>query len=297
MKIKIKREYLPSDDFIARAIIIAIVIAFGSGIFYLGRFVVRKISNKSSASIKISELVIKDSNKNGIADWEESLWGLDPTKNGTDNKTFILAKKQELNRESGDTQSTLSKNDKLAREFFALITSLQQSGTLNDETIGAIGDAIGKQATATDIPDTYGAESIKTLSTTPASIRAYHAAFSKLALSYGNSDIGNELIFISQAIDHNESSAISAAKSVARAYKSFAQELVAIPVPKSLIPIILPLANNYDKTGTSILEMSSLIDDQFAGMRGIVNYKRYNDALLTNLDDLKSFFERNGILK
>lgn len=295
-KLKIKREYLPSDAFIARIIIIAILISIIVGLYYLGGFVVQKIKNRKS-KVNIGEIVMKDSNDNGIADWEESLWGLDPTSHGSKNKEIILAKKKELSMGIDGAGKPLTESEKMAGEFFALVSSLQESGNLNEESIGLIADAISEKAVAIPIPNLYIQNSIKTVNTTPSSIKTYYGAFKKLGLAYKDSDIGEELIFIAQGADNNDTQALYAAKTIALAYKSFARELVDIPVPTSLSETVLDLANNYYKTGASIEEMTKLADDELAGMRGLVNYNQYSSALIANLETMKTFFARNGILK
>jgi hypothetical protein len=293
----IPRKYLPSDHFIARSIIIVVIVVGLFGVYHLGRFIIRSIWGSGDSKILIKELVEQDSNKNGIADWEERLWGLDPTKHGDANKKVILAKKEALGSLNTENQEPLTENEKMAREFFVLVTSLTQTGNLTDEAIAEIADSIGKQAVAEPIPDIYTKDSIKTNTTTPASIRAYHTAFTKLAVAYSTKDIGNELGFISQAIDHNDPKALYAAITVGREYKAFAEELIKIPTPTSLAVTTVALANNYYKTGLSIDEIGKLMDDQLAGMRGIVNYKKYTDGIIANLETMKTFFERNGILK
>ncbi|MFA7315238.1 MAG: hypothetical protein WC059_00345 [Candidatus Paceibacterota bacterium] len=297
MRLKIKREYLPSDEFIARIIILAVVIGILVGLYYLGGFVIKKIKTRQS-KVNIAELVTKDSNRNDIPDWEESLWGLDPTKNGAKNKEIITEKKKALAEGIDGAGKPLTESDKMAREFFALVTSLQESGNLNEESIGLIADAISEKAVAIPIPNIYTSDSIKTTATNLTSIKTFYTAFKKLGTAYNDRDIGEELIFIAQGADNNDTQALYAAKTIAQSYKSFAEELVRIPaVPTSLANLVVELANNYYKTGASIEEMTKLADDELAGMRGLVNYNQYSIALVKNLETMRTFFIRNGILK
>ncbi|MCX6754124.1 MAG: hypothetical protein NTV03_03670 [Candidatus Nomurabacteria bacterium] len=145
------KNYLPSKKFQAIILIIIVFIA----LFFTVKGIVsliksKKLTSKEPAKITVGEVIQKDSNSNGIPDWEEYLWGLDPNKNGPENKEFIMAKKKTLAENngglSGDPSQTITDNDLLSQEFFATIVSLQQTGSLNDESMSAITNAIGNNA-------------------------------------------------------------------------------------------------------------------------------------------------------
>lgn len=292
-----KKDYLPSEQFIARVIIIVATMVIIFGLYELTIFIKNKIG-VGNGNILVRDLVVKDSNTNGIPDWEETLWGLDPNQNGPSNKVFIDEKKKTL-RENGAVSNdiNLTENDKIARELFVLITTLQQTGNLNADTENKISEAIGQKVIATPIPDVYVKGMLSIVPTNPTSIKKYYDSFKKLGLKYSNKDIGLELTFISQAVEHNDQQALYAALTVAKAYRSFGQELMKIPVPTSLANTQLDLANNYEKTAKTIEEMQNLLVDQLTGMRAVVNYKKYNDALILNLENMRSFFTKNGILE
>ena len=131
-------KYLPSKKFIASFLVIVILVSFFftiKGVVVL--FKNSKVSvNKGQTQVTVGTLVQKDSNNNGIPDWEEYLWGLNPKVNGESNKQFILSKKKTLT-ENGDITVTddsqkISDNELLSRQFFATLISLQQSGQLDE---------------------------------------------------------------------------------------------------------------------------------------------------------------------
>ena len=249
---------------------------------------------------QVKDIVEKDSNDNGIADWEESLWGLDPTKNGPENKELILAKKQALNG-TGDGTTTdeadLTANDKMARELLATITSLEDSGNLTPDSIANISKVFGDKITVIPLADIYSKGMLTTVSPDASSLQKYYSDFEKLYNAYQGKDIGSELTFISQGIQNNDQKALDVAQGVADSYRSFGKDLMGIKVPTSLVEIHLSIANNYEKVAVSIGKMSSSLTDQTAGMNGVISYKKYSDDLLANIDNLQTFLEKNGILK
>ncbi|MCE9517914.1 hypothetical protein K8Q96_02855 [Candidatus Nomurabacteria bacterium] len=288
------KKYLPSKQFIARLIIITISLGIIFGLYELTSFLKNRIKGKTT-TVLVKDLVAKDSNNNSIPDWEESLWGLDPTIDGQENKEFIENKKKAL--AGKDSGVSVSESEQMSREFFALVTSLQQSGNLTEENMQQISDAVASQAVAVPIADIYTKDMQEIVLTSPTSIKKYHESFKKLTLKYANSDIGEELTFIYQGIQNNDQQALYAAGTVAKSYRDFGQELIKIPVPTSLQVTVLSLANNYEKSAQTIEDMENVLIDQLIGMRAIVNYKKYNDALITDLETMRTFFIRNGILK
>jgi hypothetical protein len=61
-----------------------------------------------------------------------------------------------------------------------------------------------------------------------------------------------------------------------------------IAVPSSFATVHLSLANNYDKTGRSIDGMLTLLTNQIAGMKALINYNIYSDALVADMEELSS---------
>lgn len=85
----------------------------------------------------VADLVNKSTTGDGIPDWEKILLGLDPTKKenvpGVPDSVTI-AKMMQTNEASPQTttdDSNLTQTEKVSREFFATVTSLQESGAID----------------------------------------------------------------------------------------------------------------------------------------------------------------------
>jgi hypothetical protein len=93
-------------------------------------------------TVAIGDLVNKDTDGDGILDWEEPLWGLDPTKTettpGVPDSSVIKKLKAEQSSSapetSGDYTENLTETDKFSRELFSTIASLSQSGAMDEAT-------------------------------------------------------------------------------------------------------------------------------------------------------------------
>lgn len=290
---KIDKKYLPSEQFIARVVIIIIAIVFIFGIYELAKFIKSKITGESGPkSLMIKDLVQKDSNNNGYADWEESLWGLDPNKNGDENKKIIDSKKNALSpKDINNKNDSVSDNEMLAREFFATIMALQESGELNQESMQAVSNIVGEQIKASEIKDIYRNEDLKILANSETNMSTYYKSFKTLVASYKDKDIGKELSFIAQGLKDNDPQALYVAKEVAESYHSFGKDLMKMKVPEKLVKTHINLANDYEKTAVSIEGLSEMLNDPILAMRSIINYKKYSDNLVSDLGKLSEFFK------
>jgi hypothetical protein len=286
-----KTDYLPSKQFRLRLALLVALVAVVMSVYELFTFIHnRQLAANQATPLAIKDLVQKDSNNNGIPDWEEALWGLDPTKNGDTNKEFIMAKRQALTQ-GADAQpvpasQSTPENQQLAQDFFATLMTLQQTGNLDDNSLQTISDAIGQKITAPAIPDVYTVEMAKQVPLTKASYNAYVIAYSNLLIKYKDANIGNELSYIDVGLQNKDPGALAVAQKIATSYRAFGKDLMATPVPDFIAATNVSLANNYDKTGQSIGGLTQILSDPIVGMKAVINYKKYNDALINDINTL-----------
>jgi ABC-type Na+ efflux pump permease subunit len=292
------KKYLPSKKFITVLLVIVVFII----LFFTIRGVVSLFRSKIASKGQQTKLTIetptsisqKDSNNNGVPDWEEYMWGLDPTKNGPSNKEYIATKRQAL-MDSGaiipDDSKAITDNERLSQEFLATIVSLQQTGSLDQDSMNSVSEAIGKNVVATPIADIYTSSMLMVKSDSTIANNAYSDALTALITKYKDADIGSELTFIIQGLENKDPQALYAASTVGDAYQSFGKDFMKIPVPKSLAVAHLSAANDYEKTGETIKDLSKMLSDPIIGMKALINYKKYNDALASDLEKISEILQ------
>lgn len=292
------KKYLPSKKFITTIIAISILV----GVFFLVKGAIYLLKNRKSVDSKgniipmtVGTIIQKDSNNNGIADWEEYLWGLDPNKNGEGNKEFIMAKKATLEKNGSisdqDESKTITQNELLSKNLFAVIISLQQSGDLDKEAVDSISNIIGGEVKSEDIPDFYTMNMLNVKENSPKEIVSYVENFANLLDKYSGRDIGSEMTIFAQGIVNNDIQALYASSTIADAYREFADDLIKMPVPNSLAQRNLILANDYAKVGESVKGFVQLKSDPIVGMKSLLNYKKYTDAIEIDLDKISNILQ------
>ncbi len=289
-----QQNFLPSKQFRIRVLVIIILTLGVFSVYKIVNFIKdRPSKNNEIKLVTKMEKVKNDGNDNGIPDWEERLWGLNPDKDGTENKEYILAKRKALNPnvDLSSYEENLSENETLNREFFAVLMSLQQTGELDNAAIDAVSSAYSEKIEANPIPDIYTKDMLKITKDSPENTEKYYIELQNLISRYQDRDIGSELGLIVQAIAYNDPQVLYAVQTIATSYREFGQELIKIPVTDLLLEVHLNLANNYEKSAQSVYAMTLLFDDPIQAMKGIINYKKYNDLLGEGLEMLASVFE------
>jgi hypothetical protein len=105
-------------------------------------------------NITVKDLVNKDTDTDGIPDWEEILWGLDPNKKETtpgvpDGTTISKLKASqatgvEIAAEDQNIEN-LTQTDKFSRELFSTLVALSQNGTIDETTAEKISGSLAEQ--------------------------------------------------------------------------------------------------------------------------------------------------------
>ncbi len=298
------KKYLPSKKFVY-LLISFVIIAF---VFFI---VFELFSNKNSffaskngtlgvdrltqAGLTVNQLIQKDSDGDGIADWEEALWGTDPNNKmtfpGITDSAYIAGKKKELNvAQTEQNDANLTETDKFAREFFAAYTAMKASGNVDPNAINNFSGALGQNIVNATLIDHYSLKDIKT--STDNSIQAktkYYESVKKLFDTYKTKGIGDELGIINEQLTSPAGTENpDKLTPIAEAYQDFASGVVKITVPDSLSAEHLKIANSANNTGISILSMTKITGDPIVGLSGISKYQKYSDDLVSAVTDLEA---------
>jgi hypothetical protein len=291
-------SFRPSKQFIIRG---GIAIGLLTVILTVQTTWFKSLFNKKAAEIPVStktvgDIVDKDSNQNGIMDWEEQLWGLDPTKaltNGVSNKELIAQKKKALGIEEESTES-LNETDILARDLFALTSALSQSGEVNTQALQGIAAKFGSVVDVKSIQNNYSLKNILAIKTTEASLLQYHATMKKILAKYDENSTSIDTLI--QALETGDYSDLSSLKETAITYKNLAKEMASVQVPIGIEEYHLAIINSIYGMSQSFSYIIQLEDNGVNGLAGIAMYKGYSTRLGTALVDLSDYFARYGIL-
>lgn len=310
--ININKKYLPSKKFtysilIFLGVIILIyaisTLLFGKSSFLRGD----KGKNLATQKLTLNELLQKDSDGDGIMDWEEGLWGTDPNNTRTfdmpdaeyiKNKRDILKTTAENQQEGGSNTET----DKFAQQFFASLAALKQSGQLDNNTLKNMSTSLGEKIANPTIIDNYTEGNLKV--NPDSSIKNqedYYLKIASLFETYQKKGIGEELDIVGSiaATGASASSPEMEQKlnSIANYYQEYAQKMLQIFVPKNLSSYHLDIINNSNNTGIAVRNMAKVSLDPIVGLSGVAQYQKYSDSFVKSVENLENILLINGILE
>jgi hypothetical protein len=277
------KSMLPSKKFsrslfLLVGIVLAVIIAtsfFGSHRIFF--------KNKNNAPVKangtVADVVTRDSNENGITDWEESLWGLDPEGDGATNKKIIEQKKLAAGIAAPGEGTTTSQTatDQFVQEFLSTILALNQSGSLTPEAVANLADALGKHIDTKRTPEViYDMTDLQIATGDQMKARkAYAQGLVTLTKKYQTLGIGTELDIIARGLEENTTD-LGDLGPIASAYRNFGRDLTGITVPKSAALMTVDLANASVRAGTALDKAATIYSDALTGMVGIDDFLAAN---------------------
>ena len=280
----------------------------------------QKTKPKTDTVALVQNEIEKDTDEDGLKDWEEKLWKTDPAKADTDGDgtpdgeevrdgrdpalagpSDTLDKQDAIKRileNSGDTSS--NSTDAFAREFFSQY--LDSSGKIG----GALGTA-DKEKLIVNLTAGEGAKplvykhwSFSDLQVLPdgsqEAIRAYGNSLGQIISQDSVTDFDNELGTLTDALQKQDSAILEKLNPIISHYNKIITSSATVPVPPSARTLHVNFLNSLQELSESIFAMKSVFTDPLLALKSLQNYAEAKDALTKSLTDLGSYFEKNGIV-
>ncbi len=291
-------SYRPSKQFLKRgAIAISIVLV----ILVVQTSWFRALFNKKPlspvASMTVGDIVTEDTNGNGIPNWEEELWGLDPTTiytGGVSNKEIIESKRAALGIQS-TSEADLDDTDRIARQLFTLTSALGQSDEVDSATLQSIAATLGDSVDIKAVSNIYTLKDVQTSQTTTANLQTYTTTLKKTLSKYDATTPDIEVL--AMALENEDASGLPQLAQSATTYQKLAKDLVAMRTPLGLAQDHLALANSFAGIATSLIYMTELNDNSLKALVGVAIYKNYSIKLGLATTNINAYLTQYGILQ
>ena len=253
-------------------------------------------------SATIGELVTQDTDGDGIPDWEERLWGTDPTKADTvpgvpDSVTIQKLKDaQEASNPTADTggsSSSLTQTDQFSRNLFDTIAAATQDGeqSLDPTTLDQISNSLINNIQNTPQQKVYLLSDIKISSDSGTkSVVNYSSTLNDIYKKYPVS--GEDVNTILQEFAPDDGTVNPAALDkltpIITQTKARIAAMLKMSVPVSLVPLHLALLNAGEKLIEDLQNMQLFNTDVVVSLGAASQYE--NDsanfaAAVTNLNN------------
>ncbi len=286
----------PSKTFIKNASIVALIVAafFGFQVYWKKYQLQRQ--EKALAGETVSTVVGKDSNENGIPDWEERLWGLDPTVSLTDgvsNKTIIESKKKQLgvNEKPGEA---LTETERASRELFAITVALSQNENLDSSVLEEVTKKMGESADI-ELTDALTISTVKTIPTTRKNLETYAAKLNTATAKYASNTA--EIKVLLDSVESSDAASLGRLIPIINNYRGLASELITMQVPIGVASEHVGITNSLDKVALSLSLIADVEKDALKAAAGASLYRAATVSLDLYTNSLRNFFTRYSIIQ
>lgn len=292
-----KSSYLPSKRFLIRggvATLIVALILLSQTNWFLSLFGKEKKGLILTGNETVGQIVGKDSNGNGIPDWEEQLWGLDPTKLSTNGVSHVALIKERRAQLQAEDSAPLNETDRLARELFSVATALGQSGVGTGEGLDRIGQEIGKNTPTPNTTPHYALSNIRTVTTTGAALVTYKRDLTKILRTYSATLPEIELII--ESIETGNTDQLATLNKTVAYYRSLSSQLLSLKVPQSISGYHLDMTNSAYGLANAFEKMTQLEDNSIVSLVGFAEYRYFTEQMDSATGAITTFLSEYDIL-
>lgn len=240
----------------------------------------------------VEDIVNRDTDKDGLLDWQESLFGTDPTKKDTDgNGVPDNAEVEKITAEARQNggfdlnlnEENLTETDKLARELFSTVASLNQAGAVDQSTVEQLSSSLIEKIKNSTPRKTFLISDIKIVKNdTAQAVKIYNDTLDKISKDYPYPkktipDVLEKLVIDGENIDE---SVLPELDPIVKQLNKILSEILKVPVPESLASLHLEFINELQKLSENVSDIRLYDTDIIIALSGINKY----ETTATNLD-------------
>jgi hypothetical protein len=278
-------------------------------------------ANAESTALLLKEYAAKDSDGDGLPDWEEALYGTDP--NNPHSISPTLTDGQEVAeglikpKFMTETPSSLTPASTLSGQAAAAPNTLTDQFTqslmsqfmtqsannggaqMSDEDVTTFAEtALQNFAQNNEHQNAYTQSQLKVSGSGPAALRAYAAAMEQAFKIQSDAIDSNEseLDYFSNAVEKNDPSQLIQVAAIGKTYSAIGPAIMQVEVPTEAQYAHLEIANATSRLGADITDMSTMESDPLRAYLGLVQYQTDAASLATGFEDMNSVFANEHVI-
>lgn len=250
---------------------------------------------------KIEDLINRDTDLDGVSDWQEGIYGTDPTKKDTNDDG--IPDNIEIARMSGQTLTNGELNlniggeeDKtqtglLSRELFSTLATLNQAGQVDQDTIDKLSASLADKIQTSSSRKTFVMAELKITKTdTLQDVKNYNDSLNKIytkyPIKYTVLDTLDKFIIDEDNVDEN---ALLELDPIIKQTNNIINETAKMNVPPSLASLHLNVLNAMQKVSENISDIKLYNTDIVIAMSAISGYSENATTLeqaVANLENM-----------
>ncbi|MDO8604105.1 MAG: hypothetical protein Q7K40_01730 [bacterium] len=165
----------------------------------------------------------------------------------------------------------------LARDLlveYALTQTSAASTTLSDAEVGGIAQTLAERARANSTIKTYTEKDLHIVPASTSSLAIYQKEVSQALALFQKENTVNELRVVYEATQTKDASSLTVLATSVNAYQKLIKTLLALNIPKSVVPFHLLLLKSQATLVSGIQDMAQMLADPVRGMNGLATYQK-----------------------
>ncbi len=270
----------------------------------------------ATAESLLASYAVKDTDSDGLPDWQESLYGTDPAnpesvaigvldgaavEQGLVKPKFAGAAAPEEAKKSeripgspaDDTVTAI-----FARQFFThYLAKYGDFTTPSEEELSAFTQQeVQLLADTTGVRVPYTNSQVSISGTGNAAIRSYLSRAESTLNSFSYAKEKEELLLMEDAIQRNDMSALAKVAGIGKVYADMGKALSTMSAPSEVAVAHVRLANALAVLGTVTIDMSTSESDPVRSLMGLMRYQDATDEVTLSLKQLHDVVAASGSL-
>ncbi len=250
-----------------------------------------------NSNITVEDSVNKDTDGDGILDWEEGLWGTDPTKKettpGVKDKVAIENLKKQAGKSidpkiSLEGEEKLTETDKFSRELFATMATVNQNGIVDQTTIDTLSTSLAEKIKNPIVRKVFSISDIKIINDDTFQAftnynNALNSIFAKYKVGYTVADILQQFVTDENTVD---ASALTKLGPIIGQINTIIEGMTKMNVPQSISILHLNLLNSVQRMSENLSDIRLYDTDPIVAMGAISQYEKNSILLKTATKNL-----------
>ena len=262
-----------------------------------GDYVSQKNKELLSSSITVSEVGSIDSDKDGVSDWEEKLWGTDPYQkvsnpDGVSDKDYVEKKRQEQeNKDLTDlSKKPETTTDKITSQMITTILALSEAGgeIKSEELAKALASSSVAQIQKEIAPRIYTRANFTIVGTSTAEVNLYKRHMSETFSSSNFESLSKSYNTINEALLSNDPEKLLEVSLQAKTIEIILKKLLSAEVPVQYLEKHTIITNSVSVIHKSVVNAPILRADP---LKGAALYGNHVNAFIVLIQTLNTFNE------
>ena len=252
-----------------------------------------------SAALR-AEVFEKDSDGDGLLDWEEVLWGTDPFLIDTDGDGILDGEeiRQRLANKTPEEIiqfEDLNFTEQFSREFFASYLDMRRDGDLtSSEATVLIQEAL--ESAVFTLPEPIRSDVLVMVPTTQETVALYiREVATALIAATPNSVEKGELQLLQEFLEQGELENLSKIKILAEGHKNFAEAITKIPIPQQIANDHLSLINASYGMHAILNSFSNIPEDPVQALMTLEHYDEASLVIVEYISELSLLATSFGV--